>query len=206
LSTVFHELGHGLAALAVGGEFERLAIYANGSGVAYSRGVPSGVPDAIVSAGGLVGPAVFAALAFVAGRRGKLSRIFLALLAASLLTLTILFVRNGFGLVFCLLVVAGFGWVAVRHSTDTAQTVLVFLAVQASLSVFSHGDYLFTDTAHTGAGVMPSDVAQMANALGGTYWMWGLACGAFSVLVLALGMWLFWRITRDEPRPKAPRV
>ena len=51
--------------------------------------------------------------------------------------------------------------------------------------MFSRGDYLFMEQAQTGAGVMPSDTAHMAIALGGTYWMWGLACGAFVLLLLS---------------------
>jgi len=65
-----------------------------------------------------------------------------------------------------------------------------------ALSVFSRGDYLFKEHAQTGAGLMPSDVSHMAQALGGPYWVWGAACGAFSVLVLALGVWLFMRSTK----------
>jgi hypothetical protein len=34
----------------------------------------------------------------------------------------------------------------------------------------------------------------MAIALGGTYWMWGLVCGGFSILVLGAGVWWFWRV------------
>jgi hypothetical protein len=39
----------------------------------------------------------------------------------------------------------------------------------------------------------------MAEALGGPYWMWGAVCGAFSLLVLALGVWTFLRSTRPTP-------
>jgi hypothetical protein len=89
--------------------------------------------------------------------------------------------------------------VAWRGSQVTAQLTLVFVAVQMALSVFSRGDYLFTEHAHTGVGLMPSDVAHMAEALGGPYWMWGAVCGAFSLLVLALGVWTFLRSTRPTP-------
>jgi hypothetical protein len=200
-STFLHELGHGLAALAVGGQFEQLAIFADASGVAQYRGVETDHARAFVAAGGLIGPAVFAAIAFVAGRRPRSARVFLGVLAAALLISSALFVRNGFGLAFALFVVVGLGWVTLRKTPDTAQLVLVFLAVQAALSVFSRGDYLFTEVALTGAGAIPSDTAQIAAALGGSYWMWGLACGAFSVLVIAGGIASFWRMSKDRPLP-----
>jgi hypothetical protein len=59
--------------------------------------------------------------------------------------------------------------------------------------VFSRGDYLFMDTAHTVAGTYPSDVANMSTALFLPYWFWGALCGGFSVITLALGAWLFLR-------------
>ena len=199
-STLVHELGHGLTALAMGGTFHKMVVFSDGSGVATHSGLGSdaAVARALVSAGGLVGPAIVAAIAFVAARSARLSRIGLAVGAGFLALMMALFVRNPFGLVFTGLVAAGMGWVAWRKSADTAQVVAVFLAIQMALSVFSRGDYLFVAEAHTGAGVMPSDTAHMAEALGGTYWLWGLACGGFSVLVLGLGVWAFSRVlTRD---------
>jgi hypothetical protein len=81
----------------------------------------------------------------------------------------------------------------------------VFLSTQLALSVFSRGDYLFTEVAQTGMGAMPSDTAQMATALGGPYWLWGLACGAFSITVLAAGVLWFLRVLRDPPRTLGQR-
>lgn len=199
-STLVHELGHGLTALVVGGSFERMVIFSDGSGVATHGGLGADatVARALVSAGGLLGPAIVGALAFALARTGRLSRAALAGAAVFLAIMMAAFIRNPFGLVFTGLVVAGLGWTAWRRSADTAQVVLVFLAIQMSLSVFSRGDYLFVSEAHTGAGVMPSDTAHMALALGGTYWLWGLACGVFSVLVLGLGVWAFSRALEQK--------
>jgi hypothetical protein len=73
------------------------------------------------------------------------------------------------------------------------------------LSVFSRGDYLFTDVARTQNGAMPSDVANMANALFLPYWFWGAACGLFSVAMLALGAWFFLRGLGAMGRKKKPK-
>jgi hypothetical protein len=193
-ATLVHELGHGLAAIACGGHFDSLQIFADASGVASHRGNLSPVADAIVSAGGLLGPAIVAALAFALGRNARAARIALGIGAGVLVLVAALFVRNAFGLAFTGLVAAGLGFIALRQPREVSQLALVFLAVQLSLSVFSSADYLFTDVAHTGAGVLPSDTAQIANALGGPYWAWGLACGAFSIAVLAAGVAWFWRV------------
>lgn len=197
-STVVHELGHGLASIAVGGSFKQMVVFADGSGVASHTDAGGGISRALVSAGGLVGPAVVAGLAFALGRREKVARVTLGVGAVFLAIVTAVFMRNPFGIVFTSVIALGMGWVAWRQSAEVAQLALVFLAVQLSLSVFSRADYLFVSEAHTGAGVMPSDTAHMAIALGGSYWMWGLACGAFSIAVLGAGIWLFSRAFRDE--------
>lgn len=203
LSTLVHELGHGLAALFTGGDFKQLVIFSDGSGVAaHTMPESSPVKAAIISAGGLVGPAIAAALAFVAGRRANWARGFAGAMALFLALVLALWVRNVFGIAFTGLVAIGLGWVASRKTAPTNQIVVLFLAIQLALSVFSRGDYLFTDTAMTGQGMMASDTAHMAEALGGTYWMWGLACGAFSIAVLLGGIALFWTALRDAPVPR----
>ena len=67
-------------------------------------------------------------------------------------------------MVFTLVLAAVFLLIAVRAPTFS-QTALLLLAVQLALSVFSRGDYLFTNVALTSAGPMPSDVAVMSDAL-----------------------------------------
>ncbi len=196
LSTLFHELGHGAVAIATGGSFESLAIYADGSGVASHRSSAEAWVHAATAAGGLVGPAVIAALAFVAGRSFRGARVFMALIAITLAVALALVIRNGFGVAFVGVIIAAAAWLAVRGSAKVVQLGTVFLATQLALSVFSRADYLFTEVAHTGMGAMPSDTALIASALGGTYWMWGLACGAFSLAVLAGGARWFLRALR----------
>lgn len=205
LSTLFHELGHGVAAVAMGNTFESFAMYADGSGVAQHSGTSGPGAAAFIAAGGLVGPAIVAALAFAFGRSTNGARAFLSLLALGLALALALVVRNAFGIVFTAAVVVAFFAIAWRASAGTRQLALVFLATQLALSVFSRADYLFTDVARTGAGTMASDTAVMATALGGPYWVWGIACGAFSIAVLAGGVIWFLRVLRDPPRPLAVR-
>lgn len=197
LSTLAHELGHGLAALATGGGFEAFYLWPDGSGMAVHTGPEGQALRAVVAAGGLIGPAVVAALCFALARRQRVARVALGLLGLGFLAAVALVVENAFGFWY----IGGVGAVllalAVRARPAVAQTALVFVAVQLALSVFSRADYLFTASATTSAGVMPSDSAHIADALGGTYLLWGAVCGLFSVLVLVLGLWLF---TRDGAR------
>lgn len=187
LSTLVHELGHGLSAVLMGGSFEQFQMWPNGSGVAMHAGRYSSIQSAVVSAGGLVGPAIGAALGLTCARGVRSSRVFLGIIGVGLLLAEILVVRNGFGLVFVGAVALICLVLAAKAGAELVQIGVMFLSVQLALSVFSRGDYLFTDVAMTSKGAMPSDVAHMATALGGPYWLWGGVCALFSVVALVLG-------------------
>ncbi len=187
LSTVAHEMGHGLAAVLVGGRFESFRVWPDGSGVAMTAVADTALSRALVSAGGLVGPALIAMAFFVLGRRPAFARAAVVVLGIALLVIDVLLVRNLFGAAF--IGALGVGFLAIAWKAPSlSQLALVFVAVQLALSVFSRGDYLFTDVAQTAGGTMPSDVAQMASALVLPYWVWGLACGAVSIVALLVGM------------------
>jgi hypothetical protein len=192
LSTLVHELGHGITAWLTGGEFESFDMWLNGSGLAHCRSRH----HALVCAGGLLGPAIIAAIGFVLARRARVAQVGLLVAAAVLLILTVLLAGTWLAWVYMPAVAAVLIFVAARKDPEPAQVATVFLSTQMALSVFSRGDYLFVKEATTGAGTFPSDVANMARELGGTYWMWGAIVGLFSVLVLVGGLWLF---TRSYP-------
>jgi hypothetical protein len=199
LSTVAHELGHGLTAIAVGGDFRQLQMFSDGSGVASWAGSGGRVQQALVAAGGLVGPAIAAAILLLVGSRPRGARLALGFVGGALLLTTVLLVRNPFGVAF----IAGVGLlalaVAIRAPLAAAQATLVFVAVQLALACFSRSDYLFTAVAETSAGPMPSDVAQIAEALFLPYWFWGAVCAVVSLLALVGGMTGFMHATRSGP-------
>ena len=198
LSTVVHELGHGIAMLLIGGSFDWFEMWPRGSGMAHGHGYGVGGASAFVSAGGLCGPAVASAVLALLARRPRWARVALGAFGGFLALALVLWVRGAFGIVFVGVLTAATLALVIRGSAELGQTVLVFLAMQLALSVFSRGDYLFKREAHTGAGVSSSDVQHMADALGGPYWLWGLACGAFSVAVLLAGAWLYLRPARQR--------
>jgi len=193
LSTLVHEMGHGVAALFVGGSFVSFELWSDGSGVGHTTGGNSRLASAIVAAGGLVGPSIAAAISFLAGRRPGPARAFLAVLCIGLVCALVLVVRNPFGWVF----VGGFALclaaLVLKASPRASQIVLVFLGTQLALSVYSRGDYLFTASAQTAGGSMPSDVALISQALLLPYWFWGLVCGAVSIAALLVGVRTLWK-------------
>lgn len=193
LSTLAHEMGHGLTALVVGASFERLEMWSDGSGAASWSGQPGRLGMALVAAGGLVGPAIAAGVAFVMGRTVRGARSCLWVSAAFLLVAEVLVVRGAFGLLFVAAVAASCALVAWKGPDEVAQLWLVFLALQLALSVFSRGDYLFAAVAETGAGTLPSDTSVIASALLFPYWFWGALCGAISATVVVLAVKAYWR-------------
>jgi hypothetical protein len=101
-----------------------------------------------------------------------------------------------FGWLFVGLVAGALLGIGLKASDAAAQIATVFLAIQLSLSVFSRADYLFTDTARTGGGTGPSDVAQIAQELFAPYWFWGGLIGVLSAAILCFGLWSFLRAQR----------
>ena len=198
LSTLAHEMGHGLTAMLVGLEFDSFRLYADGSGVAMIGGHDGRLSRAATAAGGLIGPAVAGALWFWLSARARLAQIALMALGVLMLAASALVIRNVFGLAFVGVTGGSLFYVGRRFGAGVAQFTSALLAVQMALSVFARADYLFTRTAMTSAGAMPSDVAQLADLLFLPYWFWGVVCGAISVGVLVLGLSAFWKHSKAQ--------
>ena len=192
VSTLAHELAHGLTAALLGGHFNALRIQPDASGVALWSGAFGRVATATVAGAGLLGPAIAAFVLLAVGRNQRRARALLGMIGAGLCVIALVLVRNPFGLAFTLLLGSVLLLVASRVPR-ASQTVVILLAVQLALSVFSRSDYLFTRTALTASGPLPSDVAVMAGALFLPYWFWGVACGSISVAFLVWGISIFFR-------------
>jgi hypothetical protein len=192
-TTWVHEMGHGLAALACGGEFRSLEIHANAGGLAYAY-AGRGWPDALVAAGGLLAPPLLGSLLLAFVHRPRTARIVLAVLAAALVVSVAIWVRSAVGVVAMPLVAALLGWAAWRGFAENPgrRVVLVqMLSVILALDTLTRMvGYAFVDK--TGAG-QRSDVSAIADNLGGHYMLWGLAITTLALGMLALGLWRAWR-------------
>jgi hypothetical protein len=196
LATFAHEMGHGLAALLVGADFDRLSLHANGSGLAEWRGEVGRFARAAVAAGGLLGPtAAGVALLLLAGSTRR-ARLLLWVFAAGIALSVAIWVRNPFGIVFLLAMAAALAAAGAWLGDAGASFLLHLLAAVLCLSWFRDLDYMFSASAIVAGVARPSDSAVMAQALWLPFWFWGALVAALSLALLVLGLWIVNRRSR----------
>jgi hypothetical protein len=85
------------------------------------------------------------------------------------------------------------------YTAEPTPVVLVFVAVQLSLRVYSRGDYLFSDVADVGSQQLRFDVASMADVLFLPYCLW-----AASARRSGRAFWWPASGCSGEPAPSSP--
>ncbi|MBW4668799.1 MAG: M50 family metallopeptidase [Cyanomargarita calcarea GSE-NOS-MK-12-04C] len=183
LATWFHEMAHGLMAMLLGGQFQQLQIFSNGSGVA-SYAVPVSfdpIRRAIIAAAGPMGPPIAGAALILASRSFKIASLSLKILGGFLLLSTLIWVRSPFGFVLIPLL----GLIILGISLKTPHWFqgfgIQFLGVQACVSTYHQLDYLFSYSAGS-LGI--SDTAQIQQNLLLPYWFWGGLMAIASLIIL----------------------
>jgi len=182
LATWFHEMGHGLASMLLGAQFERLVIFADASGYAewsWAGDAPRLV-DALTAAAGLIGPSLAGAAMIVASRSARATRIVLYALAAALVLSTLIWVRSWVGWIALPGLAACIFAAAASKRSEVRRFAIEFLGVQAAISVWQDLGYMFSEGATVGGQTGLSDTAAIEQALFLPYWFWG---GAISVAI-----------------------
>jgi hypothetical protein len=197
LATWFHEMGHGLAAMLTGRGFERLLIFADGSGVAETLGPADGyrLTDALIAASGPLGPAIAGALLIVASRSPTATRNALAVLGAALLLSTLIWVRSPTGWLVLPALGTAILLLALRGSLPWQRFAIQLLGVQAAISAWQQFDYLFSPGGTVGGQLHRSDTGAVADVLLLPYWFWG---AIISAAILALLWWSLRLVFRAE--------
>ncbi|HNX97611.1 MAG TPA: M50 family metallopeptidase [Candidatus Aminicenantes bacterium] len=185
LATWFHETGHGLTTLLLGGSFHRLELFANGSGLALTSGslLLGRWGVATVAAAGPLGPALAGALLIRSSRRPGRARVGCSLLALVMLLTVIFWIRSLFGIAIVLFWAALLSWIASRGSPGAQVWTVQFLGVQASISVFAQIGYLFTHQVVVGGRLALSDTGLMESALLLPYWFWAVLLTGLSLML-----------------------
>lgn len=192
LATWFHEMGHGIVAMLTGRGFDRLLIFADGSGVALSLRPVDGyrLTDALVAAGGPFGPAIAGALLIVSSRSPTATRNALAVLGVALIASTLIWVRSLAGWLVLPALGVAIALLALRGSAYWQGFAIQLLGVQACISVWRQFDYLFSPGGTVGGELQRSDTGAIADVLLLPHWFWG---AIISAAILAL-LWGSFRI------------
>jgi hypothetical protein len=197
LATFVHEMGHGLTALATGGRFMSLDIYANGSGLAHTVTLHPWQAGA-TAAGGLLAPPIFGASVLATSGGPRRARAILTGLCVTILLSLAIWVRSVTGFVALPLVAAVLlALLYTRWGTPERRMVFAqLIGIIIALDTASRADYLLTREVLIDGTPRKSDIVTVAEAFGGHYLVWGLAIGALSFGLLSLGLWLAWRSRR----------
>lgn len=183
--TFVHELSHGLAAIATGGDFHRFAVRADLSGVATSAG---GI-RMIVASAGYVGSAIFGGVLIALHVRWLSARTLLIALGVVFGLLCMLFVRNLFGIAAALAITTALLLAAIKLNEAWRDGLLKVLALQLILDGYNS---LFTVLQLSREGITQTDAYTMAQLtwLPASVWavIWMLMSTAILVGVLRFAM------------------
>ena len=190
LTTWFHEMGHGLAALLLGHGFEQLVIYADGSGYAESAfyGAPGVLSSALIAAGGPIGPVMAGSALILASAREKYWQPALLVLAGVMALSVLVWVRSVTGWIVLPLLAGALGYIAWRGADWLKQFSLQFLGVVGAMSMFRDWDYLFSESAFVGGRMMPSDTGAIEEALLLPHWLWAAMIVGVSGLMIGASL------------------
>jgi hypothetical protein len=201
--TLVHEMAHAVATLLLSGSVLYIHLYADQSGVTHSL-IQAGWRSILISLAGYTGAALFAWLLFrlQAGGREKAGLMIVAAIAVLGL---ILFVRNGYGMLWC----AGFaavtlmigllapGWLRVFYASLVAFICLVE-SVISSVTIFALS---ILDPASAGDATNLGEATPIpAAAWGGFFALFTLWCAKSATAILFRSMRR--RRTGERRRPE----
>ncbi|VXD22444.1 M50 family metallopeptidase [Planktothrix paucivesiculata] len=187
LATWFHEMGHGLTAILLGGNFYKLLMFPDGSGIAYNSVSFGGrIGKALVAMGGPMGPALAGGLLILSSRRYKTARWCLIGLGSLMLLSVLLWIRTWFGAV----AMALWGLFVLLIAFQTPQGIqawmVQFLGVQAIVSTYHQKEYLFGQSSvNINGQQLVSDTGKIAEYLFLPYWFW-------ATLIIIISTLIFW--------------
>lgn len=200
LATWVHEMGHGLTALALGGGFDHLEIFADASGLAHTQDA-GGAVDALVCLGGLVAPPIAGAVMLATARGPRRAQMLLVAFSVALLASLVIWVRSIAGFIAVPLVAAVLVLFAWWGSPRERMFLAQFIGLRLALDTMGRGmDYLFTDSATVGGVKRASDIARVAEGFGGPRFLWSGVIASVCIGFVGIGLVAAWR----PHHPKSP--
>lgn len=173
----FHELSHGLAALATGGSIQSLTISPAEGGLA----VTIGGSRFLTLTAGYLGSLLFGVAMFFVALRTRVDRAAVATLGLCIWLIAALYIRDGFPLAFCVLI--GLAFLLVAWFLGHGPNDLV-LRIFGLASMFYVPRDIISDTITRSH--LASDARMLAEEFGGATMLWGGVWLLISLVVIAL--------------------
>ena len=199
LVVLMHESGHAVATLLVGGSVDRIQISPDEGGVTFSRYPPSLLRSIIISSAGYVGSTVSGCVLLWVAARSKAGRWPLIALATWCALVAVLYVRDGFTLLFVGGCALALGLLARFGASLLRRGVLVFLAAfSCCYALYDIRDDLLHLSSSGG-----SDADALARVTFIPAIVWGVGWGLLSLVLVALTLRriLVLQARADSPAP-----
>ena len=188
-STWIHEMCHGLAALIIGGSIDKLEVFPDGSGLAYTRRPANSFAMAWVASAGYIGTAVIGSLMLLFRRRKRAGQIGLGLLAVAMILSVVLYIRNGFGMGSILAIGIALGAMSMLRE-EISGWIYTFLAATCCLNAITSINVLFSANLMVdGKAAGGSDAHTVADALWLPYWFWAVVWVALAVVLTGASLY-----------------
>jgi hypothetical protein len=192
MATWAHEMGHGLAAIALGGSFSHLELYSDLGGVAYHT-AGGFFARPLVSMAGLLGPAIAGGAVIVMGARSeRAARSVITVLAVAIALSIAIWIRSLFGVLAMGLITLALALLAARGGQMAELFTTQLIGIQFCLGSLGDFDYMFSPGFVRDGRPMLSDTGAIAESWLLPYWFWGALVAALSVAILALAFYRAW--------------
>jgi len=182
--TYFHEISHGLAALATGGQVDRIELYLTGGGKCFTLGGWSGV----ISFAGYAGAIFWGAAIYLGAQASGASSRWLAIAMSGLIIISGLFWARNISTVIILITLAALLYVSFRYVWGSFfPRVMEFTGIYVLISAI-HSPLNLVDGRNRGDGSALSDLTYIPEIIWVAIWI---------ALGIAALLWV-WRLHEKQ--------
>ena len=174
---LLHEMSHGLAAVITGGAIEKIHINANEGGVCWTRG---GIRFIVISAG-YMGSLLWGGIILLSAARTRLDKGISVFIGLAVLGVTVMFIRNPFGLIYG--IAFGAAMILLGKFASEAVNDFILKVIGLTSMLYAIIDIKSDLISRT---VPSSDAAQLAEHYFGTPVMWGIIWIVISLVMAGI--------------------
>ncbi|MCX7879506.1 MAG: M50 family metallopeptidase [Ignavibacteria bacterium] len=202
LSTWFHEIGHGLFALILGGSVLKIELFPDGSGLATftQPNLFGGLGNAFVALGGPLFPPIMGFFYVVSSKNLNLTRLVLLLTSFAIILTLVLWVRTIFGGIFLLIISLLLFFSAISKFSGFQIFLTRVIGIQAFLSVYLSLGYLFSQGGVVQQSSFTSDTQVVAQYTFLPYWFWAILIIVITLTLFFFAMKSIWKGTKQSPQ------